>query len=210
MFRSRRHVHVRLGILLTAFVFAASTPMWLRAQSPIYTFLTLAGRPAHGSTDGLGSAAGFFQPQGVTVDANGVIFVADSLNHVIRRIGTDGVVSTVAGLAGSQGATDGLAGSARFNKPIGVVSDGIGTVYVTDQKGVRKIAPDGTVSTVSTFVSGPAVRGIVMDSSGNLFVAAGHAIIKIVIATGVPAVGLQVRVLRQAMSMRPGRTPGST
>ena len=152
----------------------------LRAQGPSYTFVTLAGRAAHGSTDGSGTAAAFFQPQGVTIDANGLIYVADTNNHTVRRIGSDGVVSTIAGLAGASGGSGGSGSTARFSSPIGVASDNVGTLYVTDNNGIRKIAPDGVVSTLTSIVTG---RGIVFDGNGNLYVASGNRIRKIVIAT---------------------------
>lgn len=74
---------------------------------------TLAGSPGSlGSVDGLGSAARFSRPQGIAVDSNGIVYVADYANHSIRRISTSGVVTTLAGnLTGPRGHVDAVAGT---------------------------------------------------------------------------------------------------
>src|SRR5689334_5976462 len=72
---------------------------------------TLAGLAGHeGSDDGVGGAARFFGPKGLTVDSAGNVYVADSLNDTIRKITPTGVVSTLAGLAGVSGSADGTGG----------------------------------------------------------------------------------------------------
>lgn len=77
---------------------------------------TLAGTAgASGATDGTGSGARFLYPYGVAVDAAGVVYVADTFNHVIRRVQSGGVVTTLAGLSGARGLVDGLGAAARFN-----------------------------------------------------------------------------------------------
>jgi sugar lactone lactonase YvrE len=115
----------------------------------VTTFAGLAGNP--GSADGVGSAARFNFPFGVAVGRSGNVYVADSLNHTIRKITPDAVVSTLAGLAGSPGSADGTGSAARFSSPTGVAADRDGNVYVADYNNqtIRAITPDGTVSTLA-------------------------------------------------------------
>jgi sugar lactone lactonase YvrE len=159
----------------------------IRKITPCGDVSTLAGLAGTtGSADGTGSAARFSQPFGVTVDGAGTIYVADRDNHMIRKITPAGVVSTFAGLAGSNGSADGNGSAARFNFPLGVAVDNAGNVYVADTNSstVRKITPSGDVSTFAGQASsvgsadgtGNAARfnntqGVAVDSSGNVYVA---------------------------------------
>ena len=93
---------------------------------------TLAGSGTPGYTDGTGTSAQFDYPSGVAVDGAGNVYVADQVNHRIRKITTSGVVSTLAG-SGTPGYTDGTGTSAQFSSPTGVAVDGAGNVYVADQ-----------------------------------------------------------------------------
>ena len=69
---------------------------------------TLAGTAGRkGSTDGVGAAARFNLPNSIAVDVNGVVYVADTFNHTIRKITPVGSVTTLAGTAGRKGSTDG-------------------------------------------------------------------------------------------------------
>ena len=83
----------------------------LRKVSASGVVSTLAGSTGtSGSTDGTGTAALFYGPQGLAIDAGGNLYVADTNNHTIRKVvPSTGVVTTVAGLAGNSGSTDGLA-----------------------------------------------------------------------------------------------------
>ena len=79
---------------------------------------TLAGLPeTPGSADGTNTTARFNDPAGIAIAADGTIFVADNQNHAIRRIATNGVVTTFAGLLGTPGSTDGSGSTARFDSP---------------------------------------------------------------------------------------------
>ena len=150
----------------------------------VSTLAGLAG--SQGSTDGTGAAARFINPSSVAVDAAGTVYVADQSNHTIRRITAAGVVSTLAGLAGSQGSADGTGAAARFYYPGGVAVDAAGTVYVADQNNhtVRRITAAGAVSTLAGLAgsqgsadgTGAAARfrtpsGVAVDAAGAVYVA---------------------------------------
>ena len=117
---------------------------------------TLAGSGTQGSANGLGTAASFNKPRGVTVDASGIVYVADSSNNLIRRIDTSGNVTTLAG-AGAQGAANGQGTAASFNTPFGLTVDASGNIYVADTSSnlIRKIDASGNVTTLA----GSGVQG---------------------------------------------------
>lgn len=162
---------------------------------------TIAGSAgATGSSDGIGTAARFNLPWGITTDGTN-LYVADYQNSTIRKIViSTGAVTTIAGSAGVTGSTDGIGTLARFYWPFGITTDG-SNLYVTDafNKTVRKIViSTGAVTTIagtagssgSTDGTGAAARfsvpyGITTDGT-NLYVAdyANHTIRKIVISTG--------------------------
>lgn len=113
---------------------------------------TVAGSPGvSGTTNANGSSARFNSPQSITLDTAGNLYVADSGNHAIRKIATNGDVTTFAGLAGTPGSTDATGGSARFNTPKGITIDDSGTFLVADSGNhtIRKITPAGVVTTVA-------------------------------------------------------------
>jgi sugar lactone lactonase YvrE len=127
------------------------------------------GNPPPGFKDGTGGPSGtsrFNQPLGVAVDRLGNIYVADTLNHAVRKLDASGNSSTLAG-NGSPGFADGSGGrqgSARFSYPSGIAVDASNNVYVSDDGNyrVRKITPDGTTSTLA----GTGVPGFV-DGAGS-------------------------------------------
>ena len=150
----------------------------------VTTFAGIAGKL--GSTDGTGSTARFFRPNAVALDGSGNLYVADTDNHTIRKITSAGVVTTLAGLAGTSGSTDGTGSAARFKSPKGVAVDGSGNVYVADTSNstIRQITPAGVVSTLaglagstgSTDGTGSTARfknpeGVAVDGSGSVYVA---------------------------------------
>jgi len=163
---------------------------------------TLAGTAgALGTTDGTGAAARFSFPVGVAVDSSGTVYVSDSAGATIRRISPTGVVTTFAGAAFQSGSTNGVGTAARFSLPYGLALDGSGNLYVADGGNhlIRKIAPDGTVTTlaggaqISGFAdgTGTAARfnnpfGVAVDGSGNIIVAdSGNHVIRRVTTAGV-------------------------
>ena len=163
----------------------------IRKVTPAGVVTTLAGLAGNntGSADGTGSAARFNGPAGMAVDTNGNVYVADSGNNTIRKVTPSGVVTTLAGLAGSAGSADGTNSAARFNGPYGVAVDSAGNVYVADTYNdtIRKVTPVGTNWVVTTLAglagsSGSAdgtnsaarfnyPAGVAVDSAGNLYVA---------------------------------------
>jgi sugar lactone lactonase YvrE len=159
----------------------------IRKITPAGVVSTFAGAAGtSGSTDGTGAAARFSAPSGVTTDSAGNLYVADTGNDIIRKITPAGVVTTLAGMAGMTGSTDGTGAAARFNAPQGIATDNAGNVYVADTGNdiIRKIAPGGEVTTLagmpgmtgSTDGTGAAARfsapsGVTTDSAGNLYVA---------------------------------------
>jgi sugar lactone lactonase YvrE len=114
------------------------------------TVSTIAGSGAAGFTDGFANEAEFNGPIGIAVDRHGNIFVADSYNDKIREISAGGTVTTIAG-GDSPGYTDGQASSTLFDTPCGVAVDETGNIFVVDtgNRAVRKITPQGDVSTVA-------------------------------------------------------------
>jgi NHL repeat len=101
---------------------------------------TLAGSPGlNGSVDGIGAAARFGRPNGLTTDSAGNVYVADSINHTIRKITPAGVVSTVVGATGQQGFVPGpLPGVLSF--PVALAVSG-SSLYVTTAYGVARVQP---------------------------------------------------------------------
>ena len=155
----------------------------IRKVSPQGIVSTVAGTGVAGYADGPAATSQFSNPLGVCVDATGNVFVADSGNHRIRKLGVDGQVSTIAG-SGLAGYQDGAGTAALLNKPNDVVVDAVGNLFVTefDNHTVRRITPEGTVSTwagngTAGYVDGPSARaqlnqpgGIALDRDGNLYV----------------------------------------
>ncbi|MES2371235.1 MAG: LamG-like jellyroll fold domain-containing protein [Bacteroidota bacterium] len=161
----------------------------IRKVLPNGAVSTFAGSGAVGAQDNrVGVLASFNQPNGIAVDQKGNVYVADQLNHKIRKITAAGVVTTFAG-NGQAGSNDNTVGIlAGFNNPRGVAVDRIGNVYVGDvgNQKIRKITQTGAVSTLSGSgvpgshdnANGSLAEfyfpdGTAIDSLGNLYVADG-------------------------------------
>lgn len=104
-----------------------------------------------GSLDGAAGVARFNGPTGLVMDASGNIIVADTRNHTLRKVSPAGVVTTLAGSAGTSGSNDGAALNARFTFPGGLSFDSNGNLYIGDfgNATLRKLGSGATVSTVS-------------------------------------------------------------
>ena len=131
---------------------------------------TLAGKGTQGAANGLDTAATFYEPTAVAVDASGNVYVADYGNNLVREITIAGKVVTLAG-SGVAGFTDGNGTAATFNGPAGIAIDAAGNLYIADygNNAVRMITPAGVVSTVGkNSLNHP--YGITVDASGNIYV----------------------------------------
>jgi DNA-binding beta-propeller fold protein YncE len=167
-----------------SFIIADSGNDRVRKITPDGTVSTLAGGESAGFADGAGAAAQFNHPLGVAVDGEGSIIITDQGNHRLRKITRDGTVSTLAG-SGSRGFEDGAGTAAQFNRPDGVAVDGEGSIIITDEDNhcVRKITPDGTVSTLAGsgnegFADGAGAAaqfccpvGVAVDGEGSIIIA---------------------------------------
>jgi sugar lactone lactonase YvrE len=143
---------------------------------------TIAGTGGAGAANGTGTAASFFDVQGIAIDGSGNLFVADLGNNMIRKITSAGVVTTLAG-SGTAQVVDGTGTAASFNGPQAVAMDKLGNIYVSDSGTIRSVSGSGVVKTVagsaangSTNGVGTAAKfstpfGMAFDASGNLFVA---------------------------------------
>ncbi|MDB5101376.1 MAG: pknD [Cyanobacteria bacterium RYN_339] len=133
---------------------------------------TLAGNGTSGNADGVGADARFHDPQGIARDAQGNLLVADTGNNLIRKVTPAGRVTTFAG-DGTLGVQDGPAAQARFNHPDHLAFDPAGNLLVLEASGtqIRKVAPDGTVSTLlAKSASGfKYANDLAVDAGGNLF-----------------------------------------
>jgi serine/threonine protein kinase len=158
----------------------------IRKISPNGAVSTLAGiSGSHGSADGTGDEARFWAPFGIAVDHASNVYVADTANNTIRKITPNGIVSTLAGLAGHPGSNDDLGANARFRNPWSVAADDTGNVFVADMSNdtIRKITPAGVVITLagqagmtgSADGAGGQARfnaphAVVTDRAGNVYV----------------------------------------
>jgi len=147
---------------------------------------TLAGSE-EGFSDGIGRNALFYRPYGIAIDAVSNLYVADTHNNLIRKVTPKGEVSTLAGgngLLEDGGFADGVGSDARFLRPSGIAIDAAGNLYVVDTHNnrIRKVTPNGEVSTLAGSVEGFAdgsgcctrfriPAGIAIDAAGNLYVA---------------------------------------
>lgn len=181
-----------LGLLLwtlcTACLFVTAAA---RGQS--YVFTTIAGTPGRsGAVDGTNGAALFNNPAGLAIDPQGNLYVSEDLSHTIRKltpVGNDWVVTTIAGMSGTSGSTDGTNNQARFNRPRGMAADASGALFVADyfNSTIRKVEPVGNDWLVTTIAGSPGVldcedgshtnalfrrpTGIAASPAGALFVA---------------------------------------
>jgi hypothetical protein len=103
---------------------------------------------AGGYADGRAGAARFNRPAGIAVRSDGTIYVADTLNHCVRRIDAQGTVTTYAGSPSTPGHLDGPRATARFGLPTGLAVDRHDVLYIADYTGIRTIDAGGNVATI--------------------------------------------------------------
>jgi DNA-binding beta-propeller fold protein YncE len=174
----------------------------IRKITPAGVVTTLAGSSGHaGSNDGPGGSARFSdRDKGIAVDRAGNVYVADTFNHMIRKITPAGAVTTLAGSI-HEGSADGPGTNAGFAAPCGLAIDASGFLYVADcfNHTLRRITPAGAVGTVAGRAGtagntdGPASRslfnqprGVAVDSLGNIYVAdTGNRSIRKITRAGV-------------------------
>lgn len=203
--RENRPLKMRAGLGLARIITGL---MLMAGQSPAqsvftpYAFTTFAGTAgSFGTNNGTGNAARFDSPFAVAADGAGNIYVADTANNTIRKITPAGVVTTLAGKAGTSGNANGTGSAARFYSPSGVAVDTAGNVFVADTVNdtIRKVTPAGMVTTLAGKAglsgtnngTGGAARfntpfGVAVDRSGNVYVADTYnQMIRKVTAAGV-------------------------
>jgi hypothetical protein len=164
----------------------------IRKVSTAGNISTVAGTPqsgGYGGDGGQATSAHLYYPSGVAVDSSGNLYIADTYNHIIRKVKTSGVISTVAGTPQSAGYSGdgGAATGAQLYYPQSVAVDGSGNFYIadTDNYRIRKVTTTGVINTVvgngtAGFLGdgGPGtsaeieqVLGIAADSAGRVFIA---------------------------------------
>ena len=150
------------------------------------TVSVYAGNGTRGGVNGPALSSTFYYPQAVAVDRNGIVYVAEYFGYRIRRVYPNGMVDTMAG-DGTSGSLDGNGTSAKLNTPSGLVIAPNGTIYFTESNSnyIRKITPDGMVSTIITSAYSP--YGITLDNTSSIIFteAQAHRVRKIVSPSSV-------------------------
>ncbi|WP_242929066.1 LamG-like jellyroll fold domain-containing protein [Pontibacter vulgaris] len=176
---------------------------------------TVAGNGTYGYSGDGGAAisARLYNPFNVATDAAGNLYIAEYLNHRVRKVAVDGTITTVAGMGvATYGGDGGAATSAQLRNPSGVAVDAAGNIYIADYGNdrIRKVAANGTITTVAgTGVEGYSGDGgqatsaklidpydVAVDAAGNLYIAdygnsrvrrvAANGIITTVAGSGIP------------------------
>ena len=162
------------------------------------TITTVAGdgTGSYGGDGGAATAAQLSFPRGVALDGSGNLYIADMVNHRIRKVDTAGVITTVAGdVTAGYGGDGGAATAARLNSPTSVALDGSGNLYIADlwNHRIRKVDTAGVITTVAgdgtagyggDGAAAAAARlnlpiSVALDGSGNLYIADNQRIRKV-------------------------------
>jgi sugar lactone lactonase YvrE len=162
----------------------------VREVTPDGIINTVAGNgtlaPGFGGDGGPASLASFGTGIAVAIDASGNLLIADTYNNRVRRVDSNGVITTLAGNGRNVVSGDGgSATAAGVPSPFGMVADSLGNIYIGSYQGsIRKVGPDGTISTyaggrygfsgdggpaISAALAGP--HGLALDAAGNLYIA---------------------------------------
>jgi hypothetical protein len=168
---------------------------------------TGVGVGSYSGDGGQATNATFSNPYMVTLDSNGNIFIGDNGNYVIRKVATNGVISTVAGNGNSGYSGDGgYATNANLNPAFGLAVDQVGNLYISDfsDNRIRKVGTNGIITTVVgtgaagySGDGGPATNAklngpnaISIRPNGNLLIADGNNRIREVAFAGLPTLSL--------------------
>ena len=164
------------------------------STSGIITTVAGNGNNDYSGDGGSATSAELFWPSGVAVDASGNLFIADYYNHRIRRVSTNGIITTVAGNGkGGYSGDGGSADSAELYYPASVAMDASGNLFIADATNnrIRKVSTSGVITTLAgngyrdvnsnggysgdggsaTAAALNTPRGVAVDASGNLFIA---------------------------------------
>jgi sugar lactone lactonase YvrE len=144
---------------------------------------TFAGDGKTGFVNGSADSAEFYNPSGLVIDRQGNLFVGDQ--NCIRKIAPDGVVSTFSGNQSATGHKDGEPGEALFSAINDIATDEQGNIYASDDNRIRRITPQGVVSTVAGNTAGyqdgeanvakfNEPVGLAVDKQGSIYVADDH------------------------------------
>jgi len=188
-------------IILSVLLFIPG--LYAQNQTPQFTISTVAGNGTSGySGDGGPAVDAGLNPNGVAVDASGNVYIVDIGNERIRKVAPNGTITTFAGTGATGFRGDGgPATEASLNQPSRVAVDTSGNVYIADSENfwVRKVAPDGTITTVAgnggagnSGDGGPAtsaaldfIGDIALDTGGDLLIATNGNVIRKVTPNGV-------------------------
>ena len=182
------HVMMKSNLFFKSLLSVAFT---LTCTCNLYAqFITTAvgnGSASYSGDAGQATAAGLSNPRGIAFDAAGNLYISDGSNHVIRKVTTTGIITTIAGTGAAGFSGDGAAATAAMlDIPFSIALDAAGNIYFTDysQNVVRKINTSGIISTIAgvggiagySGVGGPATAallstplGIAVDGTGNVF-----------------------------------------
>lgn len=170
-----------------------------RLSADLSTITPVAGGGAPAAfADGPAATARFNAPLGLAQDPTGVLYVADTGNHLIRKVALDGTVTTVAGSPGVAGLADGTGGAARFSSPWAITMGPDGDLYVADRNNsrIRRVTTAGVVTTyagsVSGYLNGAPLsaqfvfpEGVVAAPNGDLYVSDyGNLRVRVVTRSG--------------------------
>jgi uncharacterized protein (TIGR03437 family) len=174
-------------------------------QAPSFTMSTIAGTGSSGyaGDGGPATSAKLFSPRGIVTDPAGNVYFCDYNNNRVRKIATDGTITTVAGTGINGYNGDNMPGtSAELSQPYRVAMDPAGNLYIADpgNNRIRRLAPNGVITTVAgngqsnySGDGGPATSAAlnyaedaVIDASGNMFIAdSGNNVIRKVDTNGI-------------------------
>jgi hypothetical protein len=135
----------------------------IRRIDPDGRITTIAGdgKSRYSGDGGPATEASLQLPQGIALDRDGNLLIADTFNHVVRRVDSSGVISTFAGSEGGLAGDGGPATKAQLNLPMAVAVDGEGRVYISDtgNSRIRRVNRDGTIETVTGTGGGSGIAG---------------------------------------------------